>query len=142
HTLEVQNGQLQKARETHHARCLELDRLRKESAPQKELEKVCVCVSVREWICLSLRMPVRLGVKMDLHVYVCVVCLRARVWFVYACVRACVCLCVCVFKLHSGALLHTGTTDRADKRDQESSSPLLSLSSLSIFFSLLPSFSP
>ncbi|XP_041967460.1 F-BAR domain only protein 1 isoform X2 [Alosa sapidissima] len=37
--LQVQSGQLQKAREAHHARYLEMDRLRKESAPQKELEK-------------------------------------------------------------------------------------------------------
>ncbi|KAL2090182.1 hypothetical protein ACEWY4_014870 [Coilia grayii] len=37
--LQVQSGQLQKAREAHHARSLEVDRLRKENAPQKEQEK-------------------------------------------------------------------------------------------------------
>lgn len=42
--LQVQNGHLQKAREGYHAKCTELERLRKEGAPQKELEKVCVCV--------------------------------------------------------------------------------------------------
>lgn len=50
--LQVQSGQLQKARETHHGRCLELDRLRKENAPQKELEKVCVCHCVSVGLCL------------------------------------------------------------------------------------------
>lgn len=38
--LQVQNGHLQKAREGYHAKCTELERLRKEGAPQKELEKV------------------------------------------------------------------------------------------------------
>ena len=38
--LQVQSGQLQKSKEGYHAKCLELDRLRKEGAPQKELEKV------------------------------------------------------------------------------------------------------
>ncbi|XP_066499583.1 f-BAR domain only protein 1 [Hoplias malabaricus] len=38
-TLQVQNGQLQKSREGYHAKCMELERLRKEGAPQKELEK-------------------------------------------------------------------------------------------------------
>ncbi|XP_056131547.1 F-BAR domain only protein 1 [Lampris incognitus] len=37
--LQVQSGQLQKAKEGYHSRCIELDRLRKEGAPQKELEK-------------------------------------------------------------------------------------------------------
>ncbi|XP_053710719.1 F-BAR domain only protein 1 [Synchiropus splendidus] len=37
--LQVQNGHLQKSKEGYHAKCLELDRLRKEGAPQKELEK-------------------------------------------------------------------------------------------------------
>ncbi|KAI5610456.1 F-BAR domain only protein 1 isoform X1, partial [Silurus asotus] len=37
--LQVQNGHLQKAREGYHAKCMELERLRKEGAPQKELEK-------------------------------------------------------------------------------------------------------
>uniref|UniRef100_A0AAR2KQG3 F-BAR domain-containing protein n=1 Tax=Pygocentrus nattereri TaxID=42514 RepID=A0AAR2KQG3_PYGNA len=37
--LQVQNGQLQKAREGYHTKCMELERLRKEGAPQKELEK-------------------------------------------------------------------------------------------------------
>ncbi|KAK3566258.1 hypothetical protein QTP86_030526 [Hemibagrus guttatus] len=37
--LQVQNGHLQKAREGYHAKCTELERLRKEGAPQKELEK-------------------------------------------------------------------------------------------------------
>ncbi|CAB1331384.1 unnamed protein product [Coregonus sp. 'balchen'] len=35
----VQSGHLQKFREGYHAKCIELDRLRKEGAPQKELEK-------------------------------------------------------------------------------------------------------
>lgn len=39
--LQVQNGHLQKAREGYHAKCTELERLRKEGAPQKEQEKVC-----------------------------------------------------------------------------------------------------
>lgn len=39
--LQVQNGHLQKSKEGYHTKCLELDRLRKEGAPQKELEKVC-----------------------------------------------------------------------------------------------------
>ena len=38
--LQVQNGHLQKSREGYHAKCIELERLRKEAAPQKELEKV------------------------------------------------------------------------------------------------------
>uniref|UniRef100_A0A3Q3W413 F-BAR domain only protein 1 n=1 Tax=Mola mola TaxID=94237 RepID=A0A3Q3W413_MOLML len=37
--LQIQNGHLQKSKEGYHAKCLELDRLRKEGAPQKELEK-------------------------------------------------------------------------------------------------------
>ncbi|XP_053536434.1 F-BAR domain only protein 1 isoform X3 [Ictalurus punctatus] len=37
--LQVQNGHLQKAREGYHAKCTELERLRKEGAPQKEQEK-------------------------------------------------------------------------------------------------------
>ncbi|KAI4872289.1 hypothetical protein NFI96_027718, partial [Prochilodus magdalenae] len=37
--LQVQNGQLQKSREGYHTKCMELERLRKEGAPQKELEK-------------------------------------------------------------------------------------------------------
>ncbi|XP_063056793.1 f-BAR domain only protein 1 isoform X2 [Engraulis encrasicolus] len=37
--LQVQSGHLQKARETHQARSLDMDRLRKESAPLKEQEK-------------------------------------------------------------------------------------------------------
>ncbi|XP_045061439.1 F-BAR domain only protein 1-like isoform X4 [Coregonus clupeaformis] len=37
--VQVQNGYLQKSREGYHAKCIELDRLRKEGAPQKELEK-------------------------------------------------------------------------------------------------------
>ncbi|KAM4629718.1 f-BAR domain only protein 1 isoform 1-T2 [Polymixia lowei] len=37
--LQVQSGHLQKSREGYHTKCVELDRLRKESAPQKELEK-------------------------------------------------------------------------------------------------------
>lgn len=39
--LQVQNGHLQKSKEVYHAKCLELERLKKEGAPQKELEKVC-----------------------------------------------------------------------------------------------------
>ncbi|MEQ2190491.1 F-BAR domain only protein 1 [Xenoophorus captivus] len=35
----VQSGHLQKSKEGYHTKCLELDRLRKEGAPQKELEK-------------------------------------------------------------------------------------------------------
>lgn len=38
--LQVQSGHLQKSKEGYHSKCLELDRLRKEGAPQKELEKV------------------------------------------------------------------------------------------------------
>lgn len=38
--LQVQSGHLQKSREVYHAKCLELDRLKKEGAPLKELEKV------------------------------------------------------------------------------------------------------
>lgn len=38
--LQVQSGHLQKSKEVYHAKCLELDRLRKEGAPLKELEKV------------------------------------------------------------------------------------------------------
>ncbi|XP_045544564.1 F-BAR domain only protein 1 [Salmo salar] len=37
--VQVQNGHLQKSREGYHSKCIELDRLRKEGAPQKELEK-------------------------------------------------------------------------------------------------------
>ncbi|XP_028301374.1 f-BAR domain only protein 1 [Gouania willdenowi] len=37
--LQVQNSHLQKSKEGYHAKCLELDRLRKEGVPQKELEK-------------------------------------------------------------------------------------------------------
>ncbi|XP_042165399.1 F-BAR domain only protein 1 isoform X3 [Oncorhynchus tshawytscha] len=37
--VQVQSGHLQKFREGYHAKCIELDRLRKEGAPQKELEK-------------------------------------------------------------------------------------------------------
>ncbi|KAF3690696.1 F-BAR domain only protein 1 [Channa argus] len=37
--LQVQNGHLQKSKEGYHAKCLELERLKKEGAPQKELEK-------------------------------------------------------------------------------------------------------
>ncbi|KAM8874890.1 f-BAR domain only protein 1 isoform 2-T3 [Spinachia spinachia] len=37
--VQVQNGHLQKSKEGYHAKCSELDRLRKEGAPQKELEK-------------------------------------------------------------------------------------------------------
>ncbi|XP_068445653.1 f-BAR domain only protein 1 [Clinocottus analis] len=37
--LQVQSGHLQKSKEGYHAKCFELDRLRKEGAPQKELEK-------------------------------------------------------------------------------------------------------
>ncbi|XP_019202354.1 f-BAR domain only protein 1 isoform X3 [Oreochromis niloticus] len=37
--LQVQSGQLQKSKEGYHTKCLELDRLRKEGGPQKELEK-------------------------------------------------------------------------------------------------------
>ncbi|XP_072245252.1 f-BAR domain only protein 1 isoform X2 [Leuresthes tenuis] len=37
--LQAQSGHLQKSKEGYHAKCLELDRLRKEGAPQKELEK-------------------------------------------------------------------------------------------------------
>ncbi|KAM9475224.1 f-BAR domain only protein 1 isoform 2-T2 [Clarias gariepinus] len=37
--LQVQNGHLQKAKEGYHSKCMELERLRKEGAPQKELEK-------------------------------------------------------------------------------------------------------
>ena len=90
--LQVQNGQLQKARETHHARCLELDRLRKESAPQKELEKVCVCVSVRE----SER--VGLSVLKDACAFGCqngFACLCVCGLFTRACVRV-VLLCITV----------------------------------------------
>lgn len=39
--VQVQSGHLQKSREGYHSKCIELDRLRKEGAPQKELEKVC-----------------------------------------------------------------------------------------------------
>ncbi|XP_034036052.1 F-BAR domain only protein 1 isoform X1 [Thalassophryne amazonica] len=38
-SLQVQNSHLQKSKEGYHSKCLELDRLRKEGAPQKELEK-------------------------------------------------------------------------------------------------------
>ncbi|XP_061680036.1 f-BAR domain only protein 1 [Syngnathoides biaculeatus] len=37
--LQVQSGHLQKSKEGYHAKCLELERLRKEGAPQKEQEK-------------------------------------------------------------------------------------------------------
>ncbi|XP_068175890.1 f-BAR domain only protein 1 isoform X2 [Antennarius striatus] len=37
--LQVQSGHLQKSKDGYHAKCLELDRLRKEGAPQKEVEK-------------------------------------------------------------------------------------------------------
>ncbi|XP_078114712.1 f-BAR domain only protein 1 [Sander vitreus] len=37
--LQVQSSHLQKLKEGYHAKCLELDRLKKEGAPQKELEK-------------------------------------------------------------------------------------------------------
>ncbi|KAK5606278.1 hypothetical protein CRENBAI_024081 [Crenichthys baileyi] len=37
--LQVQSGHLQKSKEGYHTKCLELDRLRKDGAPQKELEK-------------------------------------------------------------------------------------------------------
>ncbi|KAJ4943790.1 hypothetical protein JOQ06_006285 [Pogonophryne albipinna] len=37
--LQVQSGHLQKSKEGYHAKCLELDRLRKEGAPQKDQEK-------------------------------------------------------------------------------------------------------
>ncbi|XP_037324838.2 f-BAR domain only protein 1 [Pungitius pungitius] len=37
--VQVQNGHLQKSKEGYHTKCSELDRLRKEGAPQKELEK-------------------------------------------------------------------------------------------------------
>ncbi|XP_067250787.1 f-BAR domain only protein 1 [Chanodichthys erythropterus] len=38
-SLQVQNAHLQKAREGYHSKCVELERLRKEAVPQKELEK-------------------------------------------------------------------------------------------------------
>ncbi|XP_036410501.1 F-BAR domain only protein 1-like [Megalops cyprinoides] len=38
-TLQAQSSQLQKSRENYHSKCVELDRLRREGAPQKELEK-------------------------------------------------------------------------------------------------------
>uniref|UniRef100_A0A8C2ADR0 FCH and mu domain containing endocytic adaptor 1 n=1 Tax=Cyprinus carpio TaxID=7962 RepID=A0A8C2ADR0_CYPCA len=38
-SLQVQNSHLQKAREGYHSKCVELERLRKEGVPQKELEK-------------------------------------------------------------------------------------------------------
>ncbi|XP_054646967.1 F-BAR domain only protein 1 isoform X2 [Dunckerocampus dactyliophorus] len=37
--LQVQSGHLQKSKEGYHTKCLELERIRKEGAPQKELEK-------------------------------------------------------------------------------------------------------
>ncbi|XP_033820611.1 F-BAR domain only protein 1 isoform X2 [Periophthalmus magnuspinnatus] len=37
--LQVQSGHLQKSKEGYHAKCVELDRLKKEGAPQKEVEK-------------------------------------------------------------------------------------------------------
>ncbi|XP_057211948.1 F-BAR domain only protein 1 isoform X1 [Triplophysa rosa] len=37
--VQVQNAHLQKTREGYHSKCVELERLRKEGAPQKELEK-------------------------------------------------------------------------------------------------------
>lgn len=44
--LQVQSGHLQKSKEGYHAKCLELDRLRKEGAPQKELEKVTLIFQI------------------------------------------------------------------------------------------------
>lgn len=38
--LQVQSAHLQKSKEVHHAKCVELERLRKEGAPLKEQEKV------------------------------------------------------------------------------------------------------
>lgn len=38
--LQVQSAHLQKSKEVYHAKCVELERLRKEGAPIKELEKV------------------------------------------------------------------------------------------------------
>lgn len=37
--LQVQNGHLQKSKEGYHAKCMDLERLKKEGAPQKEVEK-------------------------------------------------------------------------------------------------------
>uniref|UniRef100_A0A8C6V3K0 FCH and mu domain containing endocytic adaptor 1 n=1 Tax=Neogobius melanostomus TaxID=47308 RepID=A0A8C6V3K0_9GOBI len=37
--LQAQNGHLQKSKEGYHAKCIELERLKKEGAPQKEVEK-------------------------------------------------------------------------------------------------------
>ncbi|KAI1891622.1 hypothetical protein AGOR_G00145680 [Albula goreensis] len=42
--LQTQSGHLQKSRESYHTKCVELERLRKEGAPQKELEKMEVKV--------------------------------------------------------------------------------------------------
>ncbi|KAJ8418977.1 hypothetical protein AAFF_G00004760 [Aldrovandia affinis] len=42
--LQVQNGHLHKSRESYHAKCVELERLRREGAPPKEVEKVEVKV--------------------------------------------------------------------------------------------------
>ncbi|KAJ8374477.1 hypothetical protein SKAU_G00050570 [Synaphobranchus kaupii] len=42
--IQVQNGHLQKSREVYHGKCVELDRLRREGAPQKEVEKMEVKV--------------------------------------------------------------------------------------------------
>lgn len=44
--LQAQSGHLQKSKEGYHTKCLELDRLRKEGAPQKEQEKVCCHFSI------------------------------------------------------------------------------------------------
>lgn len=49
--LQVQSGQLQKSKEGYHAKCLELDRLRKEGGPQKELEKVRLTFLTAETNC-------------------------------------------------------------------------------------------
>lgn len=51
--LQVQTGHLQKAREGYHAKCTELERLRKEGAPQKELEKVCFRIMLFVYILLD-----------------------------------------------------------------------------------------
>ncbi len=47
-SLQVQNGHLQKAREGYYSKCIELERLRKEGVPQKELEKVFVWEDIKE----------------------------------------------------------------------------------------------
>lgn len=46
--VQVQNTHLQKTREGYHSKCVELERLRKEGAHQKELEKVCVFTGLTE----------------------------------------------------------------------------------------------